>query len=178
VTSPHACGSAAALPPRGRISRLGAALRRSSLCPRVTIAATLALALLEVLWESILAPLAGHPSWLALKALPLALLLPGTMRGARRPRQWLALLLPFYVAEALARAIAERERHAFVAATACIVATIAFVALLGWFRDERCRAASKREYRPRGGQRSGGAASVGGSQKRLRQREYDALDDA
>jgi uncharacterized membrane protein len=149
VTSPHACGSAAALPPRGRISRLGAALRRSSLYPRVTIAATLALALLEVLWESILAPLGAQPSWLVLKALPLAVLLPGTMRGERRPRQWLALLLPFYVAEGLTRAAAEHGRHALVAATACIVAAIAFIALLGWFRSER-----------------------------LRQREHDALDDA
>ena len=116
---------------------------------RVAIAATFALALLELLWESILAPLGGHPSWLALKALPVALLLPGTMRGARRPRQWLALLLPFYLAEALARAVGEHGRQALVAATACIVATIAFVALLSWFRGER-----------------------------LRQRKHDALDDA
>ena len=105
--------------------------------------------MLELLWESVLAPLRGDPSWLALKALPLALLLPGTMRGAKRPRQWLALLLPFYFAEALARAIAEHGRHAFVAAGACLVAAVAFVALLGWFRRER-----------------------------LRQREHDALDDA
>ena len=34
--------------------------------------------------------------------------------------------------------------------------------------DERCRAASKREFRPHGGQRSGEAASVGGSYKRRR----------
>ena len=116
---------------------------------RLAVAATLALALLELLWETILAPLGGHPSWLALKALPLALLLPGMVRGAKRPRQWLALLLPFYVAEALGRAAAEHGRQAFVAATACIVAAIAFAALLGWLRGER-----------------------------LRQREHDALDDA
>ena len=106
---------------------------------RLAIAATLALTLLELLWETVLAPLRGHPSWLALKALPLALLLPGTMRGAKRPRQWLSLLLPFYFAEALARAAGERGRYAFVAATACIIAAIAFVALLGWFRGERLR---------------------------------------
>ena len=123
--------------------------RQESVAARIAIAATLALALLEVLWESILAPLGAHASWLVLKALPLAMLLPGTMRGERRPRQWLALLLPFYVAEALTRAAAEHGRHALVAATACIVATVAFVALLGWFRSER-----------------------------LRQREHDALDDA
>ena len=106
---------------------------------RLAVAATLTLTLLELLWETVLAPLGGRPSWLALKAVPLALLLPGTMRGAKRPRQWLALLLPFYFAEALSRAAGERGRLAFVAATACIVAAIAFAALLGWFRGERLR---------------------------------------
>ena len=123
--------------------------RYEAAAARLAIAATLALALLELLWETVLAPLRGHPSSLALKALPLALLLPGAMRGVKRQRQWLTLLLPFYFAEALARAAAEHGRQAFVAATACIAAATAFLALLGWFRGER-----------------------------LRQREHDALDDA
>jgi uncharacterized membrane protein len=104
---------------------------------RVAVAATLALLLLELLWELVLAPLGGHPSWLALKALPLALLLPGVARGATRPRQWLVLLLPFYAAEGFVRAYAEPGRHALVAATACMVAAAAFVALLAWLRSER-----------------------------------------
>jgi uncharacterized membrane protein len=123
------------------------------------VASTLALLLLELLWEVVLAPLGGHPSWLALKALPLALLLPGTARGARRPRQWLALLLPFYAAEALTRALAEPGRHAFVAAVACAIATIAFVALLAWFRGA---AAGDRGFRG----------------EPLRHREHHPLDDA
>jgi uncharacterized membrane protein len=103
---------------------------------RVVVAGTLALLLLELLWELALAPLGGHPSWLALKALPLALLLPGVARGATRPRQWLTLLLPFYAAEGLVRAYAEPGRHALVAATACIVAVATFVALLAWLRRD------------------------------------------
>jgi len=75
--------------------------------------------------------------WLALKALPLASLLPGVLRGARRARQWTALLLPFYIAEGSARAITESGRHAWVAAMAAAVALLAFVALLLWFRGER-----------------------------------------
>ena len=101
---------------------------------RLAIAATLALLLLELLWELVLAPLRGHASWLALKALPLAVLFPGTARGARRPRQWLALLLPFYAADALVRAATEHGRQALVAATVLAVAVVAFVALLAWFR--------------------------------------------
>ena len=72
---------------------------------RLAVSGTLALALLELLWEIVLAPLTPHGYWLAVKALPLALLLPGVARGARKPRQWLALLLPFYAAEGLVRAV-------------------------------------------------------------------------
>lgn len=103
---------------------------------RLAVAGTLTLMLLELLWELVLAPLGGHASWLALKALPLTVLLPGTARGARAPRQWLALLLPFYAAEALVRAAGESGRHALVAAMACTIATVTFVALLAWFRRE------------------------------------------
>ena len=92
-----------------------------------------------------LAPLGPHATWLALKALPLAWLSRGLLRGDRRARQWLALLLPFYVAEALARAFAEHGRHAAVAAVACALATVTFIALLGWFRGESAR---HREHRP------------------------------
>jgi uncharacterized membrane protein len=106
---------------------------------RVAIAGTLALIALEVLWELVLAPLGARASWLALKALPLAVVAPGLLRGDRRARQWLALLLPFYVAEALARALVEPGRQAFVAGTTCAVATATFAALLGWFRAETLR---------------------------------------
>lgn len=106
---------------------------------RLAVAATFALLLLELLWELVLAPLRGQPSWLALKALPIAVLLPGMARGARRPRQWLALLLPFYAAEALVRTTAAHGRPALVAATAFAVAVVAFVALLAWFRSAASR---------------------------------------
>ena len=115
---------------------------------RLAVAGTLTLMLLELLWELVLAPLGGHASWLALKALPLAVLLPGTARGARAPRQWLALLLPFYAAEALVRAVGESGRHALVAAMACTIATVTFVALLAWFRREaRSASLSARDRR-------------------------------
>jgi uncharacterized membrane protein len=120
--------------------------RRPRLAARLAVAATLALLLLELLWELLLAPLGGHASWLAVKALPLAVLLPGTARGALRPRQWLALLLPFYAAEALTRAWAEQGRHALVAAVACLMAIVAFVALLAWFHGASAR---RNALRPR-----------------------------
>jgi uncharacterized membrane protein len=111
---------------------------------RIAVAGVVTLILLELLWELVLAPLTPGGSWLALKALPLVGLAPGVLRGVRRTRQWLALLLPFYVAEALVRALVEPGRHAFVAATTCAVATIAFIALLRWLRAESPR---HREHR-------------------------------
>jgi uncharacterized membrane protein len=131
---------------------------------RLAVAATLTLLLLTLLWELALAPLGGRASWLALKALPLAILLPGTARGARRPRQWLALLLPFYAAEGLARAMAEHGRHAFVAGCACAVAIVAFVALLAWFRGSAA------------GRTAGEDVAIRGES--LRERKHDVLDDA
>jgi uncharacterized membrane protein len=104
---------------------------------RVATSALVALVILLVLWETALAPLRPGSAWLALKALPLALLLPGVLRGARRARQWAALLLPFYVAEGCVRAASESGRHAWVAGMAAAVALVAFLAVLGWFRGER-----------------------------------------
>lgn len=104
--------------------------------PRITVAALAALALLEVLWSVVLAPLPGA-RWLAVKAVPLALLFPGVARGARKPRQWLALITPFYFAEALVRAITEPGRHALVAGMAAVISLILFVALLAWLRSEK-----------------------------------------
>jgi uncharacterized membrane protein len=104
---------------------------------RWTIVGLAALALLELLWESVLAPQPAGAAWLALKAVPLAILFPGVARGERRARQWLALLLPLYFAEALTRAMSESGRSAIVAAVAAAIAVATFVALLVWFRAER-----------------------------------------
>lgn len=104
---------------------------------RTTVAGLTALILLEILWETVLAPQPTGGYWLVLKVLPLIILFPGTARGERRPRQWLALVVPFYFAEALTRAWSESGRHSLVAAMAAIIAALTFVALLAWFRAER-----------------------------------------
>jgi uncharacterized membrane protein len=97
------------------------------------VAALLALAALEVLWSVILAPL-PHARWLWVKAIPLAILAPGVMRGARKPRQWIALLAPLYFAEAIVRALTEPGRHGIVAALAAALSVVLFVAVLAWLR--------------------------------------------
>ena len=101
---------------------------------RATFAGLLALVALEILWETALAPLRAGGGWLALKALPLGLLVPGVARGTRRARQWLALLLPWYAAEGIVRAWSETGRHAAVAATVTLVAVATFASVLAWLR--------------------------------------------
>lgn len=120
-SEPAVVGRVAAIPASARLARAGLA----------------ALVAVEFLWESLLAPIAPGSRWLALKALPLAVLLPGTLAGRRRSRQWLALLLPWFAAEAIVRALTETGRHALVASVAFALATTTFVALLAWFRRER-----------------------------------------
>ena len=50
---------------------------------------------------------------------------------------WLVLLLPWYLAEALVRALTESGRHAIVAAAAAVLAAAAFGAAMAWFRAEK-----------------------------------------
>ena len=104
---------------------------------RLAIGLIGALVLLLVLWETVLAPVRPGGSWLVLKALPLALVWPGVARGSVRSRQIASLLLPFYFAEAIVRAVTERGRHAVVAGFAAALCVAAFVALLRSFRNGR-----------------------------------------
>lgn len=64
----------------------------------------LALLLLAVLWEWLLAPLRPGGSWLLLKAVPLLLPLAGVLRGDVKVMQWALLLVLLYIAEGSVRA--------------------------------------------------------------------------
>ncbi|MEP6941818.1 MAG: DUF2069 domain-containing protein [Betaproteobacteria bacterium] len=101
---------------------------------RVFTAALAALLLLQILWEIVLAPIRPGAFWLALKALPLALLWPAVSRRQRRASQWALLLLPWYVAEGVVRVWSEQGRTALCAATSAALALIALVAGLCWLR--------------------------------------------
>jgi uncharacterized membrane protein len=110
--------------------------RRKAFWQRWAIALVAALALLEALWELALAPLRPGGSWLALKALPLALLWWPLARGKRRARQIASLVLPLYFGEGIVRALTEHGRHAHVAALGTAIALAALVAVLMSFRDK------------------------------------------
>ena len=63
------------------------------------------------------------------------------MRGSRRARQWLALLLPWYFAEALVRALTSHARASLAASIGAALVALAFAALLASMRVERSASA-------------------------------------
>ena len=108
--------------------------RVHDIAPRLAFPGLVALTLLCVLWELWLAPLRPGGSWLALKALPLALLAPAAGRGSRKALQGVALLLPFYLAEGVVRGWSESGRHAVVAWGAAALAAMTFAAVIARLR--------------------------------------------
>lgn len=69
--------------------------------------ALLGLIALGVAWELWLAPLRPGGSLLVLKVVPLSFALPGVWRGRRYTFMWLSLLLWFYAAEGIERALTD-----------------------------------------------------------------------
>jgi uncharacterized membrane protein len=70
---------------------------------RAAAASWLALLVLTVFWEWLLAPLRPGGSWLVLKGVPLLLPLRGVLRGDLKAMQWALLLVLLYIAEGSVR---------------------------------------------------------------------------
>ena len=97
---------------------------------RILPAAVFALCAVLVLWEAWLAPVRQGGSWLILKALPLAVALPGLFATRLYTRQWLSLLLPLYAAEGIVRAWTEPGRVRVLALAEIALALVAFIAIM------------------------------------------------
>ena len=92
----------------------------------LALSATVALAVLCLLWELWLAP-TGRGT-LAIKALPLLLPLPGLARLRLYTYRWTSLLVWLYVAEGAVRATSERGAGAWLAGIEMALATTIFIA--------------------------------------------------
>lgn len=92
----------------------------------VAVAATAALIVLGLAWELWLAPTGSRT--LAVKVLPLALVLPGLLRMRMYTYRWLSLLVWLYVTEGLVRATSERGPGARLAMIEVALAVVAFAA--------------------------------------------------
>ena len=90
-----------------------------------------------LLWELWLAPLRPGGSFIALKALPLALPLPGIFRGKRYVYQWSSMLILAYFAEGATRAWSESSA---LAVAELVLSLIFFAAVVSYARMTRAAA--------------------------------------
>ena len=107
---------------------------------KLRVAATLTLALLLalcLLWELWLAPLRPGGSFLALKALPLALPLAGIARGRRYTYQWSSLLILGYLAEGVTRAWSDAGLSRQLAVGEIVLSVAYFAAAVAYVRVNR-----------------------------------------
>jgi uncharacterized membrane protein len=91
-------------------------------------------------WELWLAPLRPGGSLIALKALPLALALPGVLAGRRYTFQWGAMLILGYFAEGATRAWSEAGLSRILASTEVLLALVFFGAAVSFARRTRAGA--------------------------------------
>ncbi len=100
----------------------------------------IALIALCLAWELWLAPLRPGGSLVALKALPLALPLPGILSGRRYTYQWSSMLILGYFAEGATRAFAERGAAQALAVAEVALSLVFFGAALAYARLTRAAA--------------------------------------
>ena len=100
----------------------------------VTLAALLALTARCLAWELWLAPLRPGGSWLALKALPLLLAVPGVLRYRMATYRTLALFVWLYFVEGVVRATSDRAPSAWYALAEAVLVVIVFVACTAHIR--------------------------------------------
>ena len=106
----------------------------------IASAALGALIVLCVAWELWLAPLRPGGSLLALKALPLALPIPGVFSGKRYTYQWSSMLILAYFAEGVTRAWAETGLSQRLAWGEVVLSLVFFAAAVSYARRTRAAA--------------------------------------
>lgn len=104
---------------------------------RISIASLAALVVLCLAWELWWAPLRPGGSWLALKAAPLMLPLPGLLAGRRYTFQWSSMFILLYVMEGIVRATSDSGPSRGLAVAEALLATIYFVAVIAYARLTR-----------------------------------------
>ena len=104
---------------------------------RVAAGALIALIVLCLAWELWLAPLRPGGSWMALKALPLALPLGGILKGRRYTFQWSSMLILAYLAEGVTRSWSERGLAQALAGAEIFLSLVFFAAAVSYARLTR-----------------------------------------
>ena len=88
----------------------------------------LALILLSLAWELLLAPLRPGGSWLALKALPLCIPLAGLLKNRMYTYRWVSLVVWLYFIEGVVRAWSDKAPGNYLAMVEIVLCVLLFVA--------------------------------------------------
>ena len=97
----------------------------------------IALIVLCVLWETVLAPLKPQGSLLVLKVLPLLLPLFGILKGRHYTYQWAGMLILFYFTEGVVRAWSDTGLSQQLAMLEVVLSLIFFVCVIFYARFTR-----------------------------------------
>ncbi len=124
------------------MSKLLAANRSRDKCVLIASAATLDLIIVCIAWEWFISPLRPGGSWLILKALPLAVMLPGLWRAKVYTMQWGTMLILIYTTEALVR-VSESGWNFWMALLELVLSVIIFICLLLYLKPIKAEAKAK-----------------------------------
>lgn len=94
----------------------------------VAVASLLALIVLGLAWELVLAPLRPGGSWWALKVLPLLVPLAGLLKHRLYTYRWVSLLVWLYFTEAVVRVTTEAGTSRLLAALQLLLCLLLFAA--------------------------------------------------
>jgi uncharacterized membrane protein len=102
---------------------------------RMAVLSLVALIVLSVAWELVLAPLRPGGSWLVLKVIPLLLPLRGVLRQDVYTMQWSSMLILLYLAEGAVRVMTDTQAISIGLGWAeVILSLIYFISVIAYLR--------------------------------------------
>ncbi len=107
----------------------------------------LALIILGLAWELVLAPLRPGGSWLALKVIPLFIAVRGVLKRDVYTLQWTSMLILIYFIEGIVRATSDRGPSVTLAWIEVVLVVVYFVCVIAYLRPYKQAArARKKKY--------------------------------
>jgi uncharacterized membrane protein len=98
------------------------------------VASMLALIVLSIAWETVLAPLRPGGSWLVLKVIPLLIPLRGILKRDIYTLQWSSMLILLYFAEGVVRATTDQGFSAMLGWIEVVLVCVFFFCTLMFLR--------------------------------------------
>lgn len=112
-------------------------VRRQMLFHRGAVASLLALIVLCIAWEMLLAPLRPGGSWLVLKTLPLLLPLRGVVKRDLYTMQWSSMLILLYFAEGIVRGMSDAGLSAMLGWIEVVLVLLFFTCVVCYLRPHK-----------------------------------------